>query len=290
MFRSRHARACRERALVLTSQSIPFLQLEDGGAFRLVVEEHRAAQALEELRRYEEENVGFRRKRTLPPAAPLARAGTLGFVLVLIGFALAQAHGIFGRDWTTAGNAHAAAIRAGELARTATALTLHADVPHVLSNLVFGAAFAYLVFHALGAGFGALALLAAGMLGNLMNAWVQSPDHRSIGASTAVFGAVGLLGGSEARARHMLREPETRRFAPIGAALLLLLYLGVGEAQSTRNVDVLAHVFGLLAGLGLGSMLGLLPRATIERRGLQWMGIVLALLVLAASWALVFTR
>jgi rhomboid protease GluP len=290
VFRSRRARACQERALVLTSQSIPFLELQEAGAHVLVVEEPLARVALEQLRRYEEENRGFRLRRALPPAAPFALPGTIAGGLVLVAFAMAQWNQAFGLDWLAAGSAVSAAIRAGHLERAATALTLHADVPHLVSNVVFGALFAYLLFHSHGAGLGALALLLAGMLGNLANAWAHWDAHASIGASTAVFGAVGLLAGSEARARHLLREPEARRFAPVGAALLLLLYLGVGGRDETgrwlsREVDVLAHVFGLLAGLVLGPVLGSLPRARVEQRSLQLASAFAACIVLASCWA-----
>jgi membrane associated rhomboid family serine protease len=251
-----------------------------------VVEEHHASTALEELRRYEEENRGFRRKRVLPPAAPFARAGTLAFALVLLAFALLQWRSAFDLPWLAAGRADAVAIRAGELARAVTALTLHSDLPHLLSNLVFGALFCYLLFHAYGAGPGMLAMLAAGALGNLTNAWVHAGEHLSIGASTAVFAAVGLIGGSEARTRHLLCEPGTRRFAPVGAALLLLLYLGVGEVQPARNVDVLAHVFGLAWGLVLGGFLGSVPRTALESRAFQLGCGALAAGLLALAWAL----
>ncbi len=270
---------------MLTSQSIPFLELEEPGVHRLVVEQHRAAGALEELRRYEEENRGFRLPRVLPPAAPFARTGTVLLALVLVAFALAQWNSACGQDWRAAGAALASAIRAGELGRTATALTLHADVPHLLSNLVFGALFSYLLFHSYGAGLGTLAMVLAGMLGNWINAWIQAPEHLSIGASTAVFGAVGLLGGSEARARHLLREPEARRFAPIGGALLLMLYLGVGGKETLHNVDVLAHLFGLLWGVVLGGLLGSVPRAQVERRGLQLASAFSACALLGLCWA-----
>jgi membrane associated rhomboid family serine protease len=269
---------------VLTSQSIPFLMLEQAGEHRLVVDEHHAAAALEELRRYEEENRGFRARRALPPAAPFARAGTFAVCLVLVLLALAQWGSAFGLDWLVAGAARASAIRSGELARTVTALTLHADLPHLAANLVFGAAFAYLLFHTLGGGFGALALLTAGALGNYANAWVHAGEHLSIGASTAVFAAVGLLAGSEARTRHLLREARARRFAPVGGAFLLLLYLGVGELRSDRDIDVLAHVFGLLAGLVLGLVLGSLGRALVEQRGLQLACGLAAVAVLALAW------
>lgn len=278
---------------MLTSQSIPFLELVEPGVHRLVVEEHHAAAALEELRRYEEENRGFRLPRVLPPAAPFAAAGTVLLGLVLVAFAVAQWRPAFGQDWLGCGAAQASAIRAGELQRTATALTLHADVPHLLSNLVFGALFSYLLFHSYGAGLGTLAMLLAGMLGNWINAWVQAPEHLSIGASTAVFGAVGLLGGSEARARHLLLEPEARRFAPIGGALLLMLYLGVGGGKVDEdeeyeffmhNVDVLAHLFGLLWGVVLGGLLGSVPRAQVERRGLQLASAFAACALLGLCW------
>lgn len=259
-----------------------------------MVEEHQAAAALEELRRYEEENRGFRLRRALPPAAPFARPGTVLGGLVLVAFALAQWGSAFGLDWLAAGKAEADAIRAGEIERTATALTLHADVPHLLSNLVFGALFAYLLFHSHGAGLGALALLLAGMLGNLANAWVHWKVHASIGASTAVFGAVGLIAGCEARTRHLLRESEARRFAPVGAAVVLLIWLGLdtGTELGTgmRSVDVMAHVLGLLAGLVLGVPLGSLPRARIEQRGLQLASGFAACVLLAACWALALGR
>lgn len=269
---------------MLASQSIPYLEHAQAGQHALYVEGHHAERALEELRRYEEENRGFRLKRVLPPAAPFAAVGTALGALILVSLAIAQWRGALGHDWVAAGAARASAIRAGELARTVTALTLHADVPHLLSNLVFGALFAYLLFHAHGAGLGALALLAAGALGNLANAWVRAGEHVSIGASTAVFAAVGLLGGAEARARHLLAEPRARRFAPVGAAVLLMAYLGVGEARPTSRIDVMAHVFGLVAGLALGPLLGSLPRAWIERRGLQVGAALLALSILALAW------
>ena len=281
---------------MLTSQSIPFLMLEEAGVHALVVEEHHVANALDQLRRYEEENRGFQLRRVLPPAAPFALEGTLCSVFLLIIFALLQWSEAGGHDWLGAGKALASAIRSGEIERTATALTLHADVTHLLSNLVFGALFGYLLFHSSGAGLGALAVLVAGMLGNLANAWIQRPEHGSIGASTAVFAAVGLLAGSEARARHLLCEPSARRFAPIGAAVLLLLYLGVGkhydvgEPVLTSDVDVLAHVFGLIAGLALGPLLAAVPRERVDRHAFQLACALAACIVLGSSWLVALAR
>jgi membrane associated rhomboid family serine protease len=260
------------------------VELAQGGSHWLAVEEHHATAALDQLRRYEEENRGFRLRRVLPPAAPFALPGTLGGAFLLVALALLQWRAGFDLAWLEAGAARAGAIRAGEFQRAITALTLHVDVPHLLANLVFGGLFCHLLFHAHGGGLGPLALLAAGALGNLLNAWVQAPTHASLGASTAVFAAVGLLAGAEARARHLLREPRARRLAPVGAALLLLLYLGVGEVRTAHTVDVLAHVFGLLAGLLLGPLLASLPRAWVEQRAFQAAGALVSLLVLGLAW------
>jgi membrane associated rhomboid family serine protease len=271
---------------VLTSQAIPFLQVEQAGHHVLLVDEHWAAAAAEELRRYEEENRGWRLRRVLPPAAPFARSGSAALALVLVVFGLAQWLRAWGLDWLALGAADAVAIRAGEAWRAATALTLHADLPHLLSNLFFGLAFAYLVAHSHGGGLGALAVLLAGVLGNFTNAWAHAGEHLSIGASTSVFGAVGLLCGSEARVRHLLREPRARRAAPVGAALALLAYLGVGEVQPARSIDVLAHLFGLVWGFLLGTFLPSVPRVAVERAGVQLACGLVALLLLGLAWGL----
>jgi len=276
----------RDRGLVLVSVGIPYLAPDDEQEPRILVEAHQAEHAREQLARYEEENRGFRVRRVLPPAAPLARAGALLFAVLLLAMFLVQNGEPGGFDWLAAGRAHAAAIRGGELWRVLTALTLHVDVPHLLSNLIFGLLFSYLLFHAHGGGLGLLAVVLCGALGNLTNAWVHRPEHLSIGASTAVFAAIGLLGSSEARARHLLREPSTRRAAPISGALVFLLYLGVGDAQSARNVDILAHVFGLAWGLVLGSWLPSVPRRRVESASFQLGLAGLACALLAAAWGL----
>jgi len=283
VYRTPHERSCRERALVLSSQGIPFQRLDLAGFHVLLVEDALVERAAEELRRYEEENRGLGRRAPLPPAAPLAVPASATFAFVLIAFGLFQWRSALGIDWLAVGIADAGAIRSGAVWRALTALTLHADLAHLASNLVFGLPFGYLVAHTHGGGLGWLAIAVAGFLGNVTNAWVQPPEHLSLGASTAVFGAIGILCGSEARRRHLLLEARTRRLAPVGVALIFLAYLGLGEVQPPRSVDVLAHIFGLAWGLGIGA---LLP-AAIRRPGVRVQVLcgVGALLLVAAGWA-----
>ena len=87
--------------------------------------------------------------------------------------------------------------------RLVTALTLHADWQHLLGNLLIGGIFISRLCRDLRSGPAWLLLLASGALGNLANAWLQNPAHRAVGASTAIFGAVGMLATiSMVRSRH----------------------------------------------------------------------------------------
>jgi len=286
VYRTPSVRANRERALVLNSQSIPFLEFEREGWHVLVVEAHWAERAATELARYEQENRGFKKPIALRPAAPGMRVGSVVFAALLLLLGFLQWNRAFGLDWEGAGVAHAAALRSGELWRAVTALTLHVDLAHLASNLLFGLAFGVLVAHGHGGGLGYLAILVAGALGNWTNAWVQAPEHVSLGASTAVFGAVGVLCGSEARRRHLLSEARTRRFAPVGVALVFLSYLGLGEVQPPRSVDILAHCFGLAWGLVLGAVLPWFLERGALGRGAQLVCGAAALALVALCWRL----
>ena len=149
-------------------------------------------------------------------------------------------------DWISRGNADAGAIMAGQWWRAVTALTLHAGGLHLFGNLTIGGCFIVLLCRALGSGLAWSLLLASGTFGNLLNAWVQSPRHHSVGASTTVFGAVGLL----AAINLLYNRQNLRRrwYLPLAAALALLALLG----SEGENTDLGAHLFGFAVGIGLG--------------------------------------
>ncbi|CAH2031463.1 rhomboid family intramembrane serine protease [Trichlorobacter ammonificans] len=271
-------------SLVLASRDIPYRLIRREGMLVVLVPEERLADALHELRRFEEEN------RHWPPAPPVSRPpggtvySTLSVLLLLAAFHnLVRADYLIiqGRypDWLQLGMAQADLIRDGEWWRLVTALTLHADLQHLLGNLVIGGLFVLLLCRETGSGLGWSLILAAGTLGNLANAWLQNADHRSVGGSTAVFGAVGILAAISAiRYRHHLRR---RRLLPVAAALALLVLLG-SEGEHT---DLGAHLFGLLAGFLLGLPAGLL--LIRHRRPGPVLHLLLALgsaLLVAAAW------
>ncbi len=249
-------------ALVLDSRSIPCCIGHDGSGWQLLVPEPHLESARNELLLYEEHN------RDWPPALPPARTlveNTLPTVAVLILLATFHNLGLLGLslpgrgiiDFNELGAAHAEKILNGEWWRLITALTLHADLTHLLSNLTIGGILIILLCRELGSGLAWSLLLASGALGNLLNAWVQSPAHRSVGASTAVFGAVGLLAAiSTLRYRQNLRR---RWFIPVAAGLALLAILGT----EGKNTDLGAHLFGF----GSGTFLGLATEYLVGKHG-----------------------
>ena len=244
-----------EWALVLLAEDLTPALHRSQGRWVVCVPEEQAEQALRILASYARESC---------PAPPARSKAWSGEAPVAFGLAVAGSLLLFHRimetsaragAWLEQGAASARAIREGELWRTVTALTLHADAAHVLGNALAGGLMWTLVGRALGPGLGALAILAAGAGGNLANALLRPGPHESVGASTAVFAAVGLLGGFGG-ARP---APGVRRLPGwmMGAACLgLLAMLGTGGART----DIWAHGFGLAVGLAVGAGLGrLLP-------------------------------
>jgi len=152
--------------------------------------------------------------------------------------------------WFGPGAALSGKILGGEWYRVVTALTLHAHFAHVFGNAAVAFVLLGAIGQALGPGLAALLTLLAGALGNWATAQWYGPGHASIGASTAIFGALGLL-TAPGSWRRTSRWPA---WVAVGASLALLGMLG-----SSRDADVVAHLFGWLAGVVLGLLVGRLP-------------------------------
>ena len=146
----------------------------------------------------------------------------------------------------------------GEWWRPFTALFLHADLGHLVGNLLSGLVFATLVSRLTGPLLGWAMILACGTVGNIITSLLTYPEpFVSLGASTAVFAALGILSGLGVAEtlRDRARLPWVRVSAPFLAGLILLGWLGGG---SGGNTDVLGHMFGfgsgLVAGVAAGSL------------------------------------
>ena len=237
-----------DRSLVVLAMEIPHWILRHGEQFALCVEPAQAEAVADELARFEAE------RTVRPPLPEPVPAKFSPFSLwmcawILTGFYAVE---IVGPSWwVDRGTASSRAIMAGHWWLAFTALTLHADPGHLGANLAAGLVYAAFLLPILGAGWTWLFILLAGGAGNLLNAWgYRDVEHLSIGASTSVFAALGILVGAQCAMKVLaLRAVRWREFLlPVGAGLGLLAYLGVGDQQ----VDYMAHFFGLLAGLPFG--------------------------------------
>lgn len=175
--------------------------------------------------------------------------------------------------------ASAGAIGAGEIYRAVTALMIHADAAHLAGNMlgiiIFGAA----VAGETGWGLGWLMILVSGIVGNLVNAFMYQSGHLSIGASTAVFGAIGILAGYQViRRRRRQKGRRITAWAPLAGGLALLGFIGSGE-----NVDIGAHFFGFAVGIGMGAGYALLFRRPPGRLS-QALSLFLVFTVIGLAW------
>ena len=280
--RTRSRRVAREHALVLSARGISYEQHREGSARVLWVERADADEARRQLARFDEEN------RNWPPEeldTPLLTSGgfaAVAYLLTLAMFHIAGTGFIPIVDWAAAGQNDSTRVLQGEWWRPVTALTLHADVIHLAGNLLFGAVFVAAVCQLVGSGVGLLAILLSGAAGNWINVLVRGPGHLSLGASTAVFGAVALLVSIQwCRREGQGRGGRARRWTLLAAGLAFLGFLGM----SGERTDVPAHVAGFLAGLLVGLLLELGPwRNRFQRAQSQGLAILALLALLLLSW------
>lgn len=226
------------------------------GGCRLLVAPAAVARVQHELALYERERVNW------PPVyAPDAAAKSRLDLVTPMGWAflvLLAYRGQVTWPWfTAAGDLDVRAVWGqGEFWRAFTALFLHGDSSHLVSNLFAGVFVFATATSIFGRGRGWLLILLAGVMGNLADAAAHYPnDFRSLGASTAIFGGVGLLTGRALAIALRPHQPHRWRtfFLPLATGLTVLGLYGAGGPQ----VDVLAHVTGFISGLALGSVAAL---------------------------------
>lgn len=183
--------------------------------------------------------------------------------------------------WFTRGMVDSTAIlEHGEWWRLFTALTLHADLAHLLGNCVLGGVVIGLLSQMLGYGFTWMLLILSGGAGNFCNIVLRQHPHASVGFSTAVFGAIGLLIGLTI-GRSASPRPYRAVLLPLGAGAALLAMLGSGGEQT----DLGAHFFGFVIGSVLGLLLGVFRVfRQLQSRGYQPYLFLIVLLALFSSW------
>jgi membrane associated rhomboid family serine protease len=280
-----------EAGLVILAMGNAYLTLMHGDFYVLCVDRARFGAVRAELEAYE--LLDSKKVVEVGSRYQDFEFGWISFVLyavVLIGIFICQPS----QGLVELGRADALGIvDSGEWWRAVTALTLHADAVHVASNLVAGLGFAFFVARFFGAAGGWLLILLSGTAGNLLNAWVHYPEpHFSIGASTAVFGALGLLTGIGiwvALAEPLQRRAMPRWMVPIFGGLTLLGLIGVGDGLVDGLVDVAAHISGFICGVVLGIIGALFQPLFVRIQSVRSGVAVLTGCIIATAWWFAFS-
>ena len=240
-----------EHSLVVLALGYVCWLMPAEGGFRLLVESAGLERVRTELWKYDRESVDW--PPLVKPDQPTLThwdffTPLLWTLIVIAVFRFQWSH----PAWIAAGALDSNAIfKRGEWWRGLTALFLHEDAVHLVSNLCFGVVFFSAVLSGFGRARGWLLIAVAAVAGNLAVAALRYPgEYRSIGASTAIFAALGLLTGRSVRHAAKAKHPHRARilFIPAAAGLMMLALYGVGGP----TVDVLAHFSGFCFGAVLG--------------------------------------
>lgn len=289
VLRGRSRKTVSEGALVLQAMGIEHVVEVGSHGARILVSALDGDRAREELHDYDEDNDAWPPPRpNLPTVHRGSVQGAVAFVLlVAVLFPIGQQGG-FGRDWWSVGRMHAGGVVDGELWRTLTALTLHVDLQHLISNVVFGSMFGVLAAQALGTGTAWLGTVLAGAMGNWLESYVVRPEHLAVGASTAIFGTLGLLTAAEWSRRGQSSAPWVRRVAPLFGGAVLFGWLGVGDGSG--RVDVMAHATGFVCGALLGAIVGATRLPDRASKVGQWAMGLTACALIATGWAVALSH
>jgi membrane associated rhomboid family serine protease len=245
-----------ERGLVVLSMGLPYWLVPAEGGYRLLVESCFAEPVREEIASFEHEKIGWPPQPVVPPSSKWGRAMLTPLLWALAVLAVFYAQNASPGRWEAKGAMDAQAVfRDGEAWRALTALFLHWDLEHLISNLVPGLFVFTSVVSVMGVARGWLLVLLASAAGNLAVAGVHYPGpYRSLGASTAIFAGLGLLTGRAIRRITGGQAPRRWRpiLVPLASGAALLGWFGTGGVDT----DVPAHAAGFGAGLILGFLAG----------------------------------
>ena len=275
-----------EFSLVLSALGLSFVSLHRDHGFELWVASTDLPRARANLDQYRIENSHWPEPRLLP-ALTLELRPLIEFALLMVGFFVFQ--NFYGAN-ELAENAGMNSHLLPQIWRASTALFLHANESHFLGNLVMALGLAAALFPLLGEGLTWMGFWVSGVMGNLLNAFFyQHSHHRSIGFSTALFGAVGVWAGARwmASVRGVWGSQKfwSRSLVPLGVGFSVLAAWGASPAS-----DYMAHFWGALVGFAFGvTVEGLRLPKRLSPRFQAWLSLGVLGLV-GAAWFFALER
>ncbi len=273
----------REWLTVLAAADIPaFRRRHPERGWEVVIADAKEVEAArQELAEYERESRHWPPAWTLPGDSGEHQSGaSIGVSFALALFFLITGPYSSQSPWFQTGRTDAELVLGGEWWRIVTALTLHSDFAHMAGNAIALAFIGSAVCRRLGEGAGWMLILGSGMLGNLATELSYRTTHVAVGASTAVFGALGLLAGIRLAEYISRRGPLTWRGLGLPLLVVAAMFSFMGMSP---GADLMAHFFGAVAGVILG-VPGMWLMRWRQRNSYQLTTGVLAAAIVVMAW------
>lgn len=214
--------------------------------------------------KYDERIVEMERNFIWQKAAALKRAPYVSGALVIINILVFLICTFGGNILYNSGRLSPDTFFAGkEYYRVITAMFLHADIQHLVNNmlLLFGLGamiekeVGHLTFLLLYFGSGLGGQAASLLYKTQMGEWMVG----SIGASGAVFGLVGLL-------LAVVFFPYIKLPNVTPARVIFVVFYSIYSGIQDKSIDNAAHIGGLLAGFAVGVVICLVKRKKINKQ------------------------
>jgi membrane associated rhomboid family serine protease len=276
---ARSKRQAMDWSLVLASQDIAAIINQTDSGWELIVDVPDYERAQAALNQYQIENRGWRWRREVPGTGLVFHWGSSLWALAMAGF---YYWSMVRDSWMmNAGMVNSDAVLRGQWWRLFTAVTLHENLPHLLSNEILGFLLLGLAMARYGPGLALLAAYLAGAAGNYASVIMDPTTHESLGSSGMVTGALGLISVQSFAPWHKHRSAAA--FLPRAMAGGVLILVLVGFSPGT---DMLAHVGGFLAGGILGLGLGWIRPSTVQRDEPNMVAVIILAVLVLGTWLL----
>jgi rhomboid protease GluP len=138
-------------------------------------------------------------------------------------------------------------IMEGEYWRLITPIFMHGGFTHVLFNSFSLVLFGPALESMLGKGKFILVYLVSGILANVATLLLEPLTYVHVGSSGAIFGLFGYYISIILFRKHMLSQQNSQIILIICALSLIMTFI-------QPNINITAHIFGLLGGLLLGAI------------------------------------